>query len=80
MQSNDANSCAICQRPQEEGVRYRPDGQGGLMATCPQCGTYGLGSVPAIAGSFSWSPEIKPALSCAAKAALHKNLALKGGK
>ena len=68
MQPSDPHSCGICGRLQHEGVSYRPDGQYGLIAHCPQCGTYRLSHL-GIPASYSWSPELRRALSCAARQA-----------
>ena len=41
----------------------------GLVIECPRCGRYELIGREAIAQSFAWSPDIKNALSCAARQA-----------
>jgi hypothetical protein len=65
----DPNSCAICDWP-PAGVKMRNSGAfDGLLIECPQCGKYELANREAIAQSFRWTPEIKKALSCAARQA-----------
>lgn len=65
---SDADNCAICKRPEDEGQkRYQPDGKGGLLANCRQCGRYGLIGEAAIAASYSWPAEIRGPLSCATR-------------
>jgi hypothetical protein len=41
----------------------------GLLIECPRCGRYELVGDKAIAQSFQWTPELKNALSCAARQA-----------
>src|SRR5579864_5672435 len=66
---SDANSCAICDWP-PSGVTMRNSGVfDGLLIECPRCGRYELIGREAISQSFRWTPEVKNALSCAARQA-----------
>jgi hypothetical protein len=66
---SDPSSCAICDWP-PSGVTMRNSGEfHGLLIECPRCGRYELVGDKAIAQSFQWTPELKNALSCAARQA-----------
>jgi hypothetical protein len=68
--SDSSKNCAICSRPPEDGVEMQNSGVfDGLLITCPQCGRYELKGVPAVFASFQWAPELRSALSCAARQA-----------
>ena len=74
---SDSDRCAICERPFEAGrKRHRPDGPGGQLVNCVQCGEYRLVGHEAVSGSYSWPPEIRPPLSCAAREAFESGLPL----
>src|SRR5579863_6721632 len=66
----EPDNCAICNRPPADGVKMRNSGvTNGLLIVCPQCGTYELIGHEAISASFEWAPELRSALSCAARQA-----------
>lgn len=68
--SDSPENCAICKRPPADGVKMQNSGvSDGLLITCPQCGRYELRGGPAISASFQWTPELRGALSCAARQA-----------
>src|SRR5437879_2497655 len=65
----DPNSCAICDWPASD-VRLGNSGlHDGLFFECPRCGRYELVGTEAIRQSYTWSPELKKPLSCAARQA-----------
>jgi nucleoside 2-deoxyribosyltransferase len=65
----DPNSCSICDWPPSD-VHMRNSGvHDGLWTECPRCGKYTLLGNEAFAQSASWYPEIRKALSCAARQA-----------
>ena len=66
----DSGNCPICGRTEESGhKRCQPDGHGGLIADCVQCGTYELVGPEAVLASHSWTGEIRALLSCATRQA-----------
>jgi hypothetical protein len=66
--ASEPHNCAICNRPQADGVSYLGHSDG-LLVTCPQCGRYVLADRAAIGASFQWTPKIRQALSCATRQA-----------
>src|SRR5580698_8307078 len=71
-------NCAICNRPQTDGVKMRNSGViDGLLIECPQCGRYELNGHEAIFESYQWSADLRPALSCAARQASETGQPLK---
>jgi hypothetical protein len=66
---SDPNNCAICNLP-PPAVKMNNSGVfDGLLIDCPRCGRYELVGPKATAQSFQWSPEVRNALSCAARQA-----------
>jgi hypothetical protein len=66
---SDPNSCAICDWPSSDVKMQNSGVFDGLVIECPRCGRYELIGREAIAQSFAWPPDIKNALSCAARQA-----------
>jgi hypothetical protein len=67
---NAPDNCAICNRPPADGVRIQNSGVlDGLLIECPQCGRYELIGPQTTSESFQWAPELRRALSCAARQA-----------
>ncbi len=64
------DDCPICKRPKADGVKMKNSGVfDGLLIECPQCGQYELRGTEVMAASFGWAPELRRALSCAARQA-----------
>jgi hypothetical protein len=67
--AKDPNSCGICDWPSSD-VRIRNSGvHDGLLIECPRCGKYELVGRAAVSNNPQWAPEVRNALSCAARQA-----------